>query len=99
VHPGRPEKKSEKYPLAFIYSEGFDFEHYQYATTISFALEHAGTSARESSFTIRTQPFGELTPKCWEITRPDRLPHTSHSVKEEGKIVVGQQDTSQHFTG
>ena len=55
--------------------------------------------AREPLFTIRTQPLGELTPKCWEIARPDRLPHASHGVKEEGQIVVGQQDTGEHFTG
>jgi hypothetical protein len=54
--------------------------------------------AREPLFTIRTQPLGELTPKFWEIARPDRLPHASHGVKEEGQIMVGQEDTRQHFT-
>jgi hypothetical protein len=53
--------------------------------------------AREPLFTIRTQPLGELTPKFWEIARPDRLPHASHGVKEERQIVVGQQDTREHF--
>ena len=53
--------------------------------------------AREPLFTIRTQPLGELTPKFWEIARPDRLPHASHGVKEEGQIVVGQEDTRQHL--
>jgi len=53
--------------------------------------------AREPLFTIRTQPPGELTPKCWENARPDRLPHASHGVKEEGQIVVGQQDARQHL--
>jgi hypothetical protein len=54
--------------------------------------------AREPLFTIRTQPLGELTPKFWEIARPDRLPHASHGVKEEGQIMVGQKDARQHFT-
>ena len=53
--------------------------------------------ARELLFPIRTQPLGELTPKFWEIARPDRLPHASHSVKEEGQIMVGQEDARQHF--
>jgi hypothetical protein len=48
-------------------------------------------------FTIRTQPLDELSPKFWEIARPDRLPHASHGVKEEGQIMVGQEDTRQHF--
>ena len=54
--------------------------------------------ARELLFPIRTQPLGELTPKFREIARPDRLPHASHGVKEEGQIVVGQEDARQHFT-
>jgi hypothetical protein len=55
---------------------------------------------RESSlplFTIRIQPPGELTPKFWEIARPDRLPHASHGVKEEGQIMVCQKDAGQHL--
>jgi len=55
--------------------------------------------AREPLFTIRTQPLGELTPKFWEIARPDRLPHASHSVKEEGQIMVGQKNARQQFPG
>ena len=35
------------------------------------------------------QPLGELSSKFGEIARPNRLPHASHSVKEEGQIVVG----------
>src|ERR1041384_5297403 len=54
--------------------------------------------AREPLFTIRLKPLGELSPKFWEIARPDRLPHASHSVKEEGQIMVGQEDTREHFT-
>ena len=53
--------------------------------------------ARELLFPIRTQLLGELTPKFWEIARPDRLPHASHGVKEEGQIMVGQEDARQHF--
>ena len=53
----------------------------------------------EPLFTVRIQPLGELTPKFREIARPDRLPHASHGVKEEGQIVVGQQDTRQHLAG
>lgn len=63
-----------------------------------FGLNKQRRPARESLFTIRTQPLGELTPKFREIARPDRLPYTSHSVKEEGQVVVGQQDTGQHLT-
>ena len=47
-----------------------------------------GIINRETLFTIRAQSLGELMPKFWEIARPDRLPHTSHGVKEEGQIVV-----------
>jgi hypothetical protein len=53
--------------------------------------------AREPLFTIRIQPLGELTPKYWEIARPDRLPHPSHGVKEEGQIMVCQQDAGKHL--
>jgi hypothetical protein len=52
---------------------------------------------RELLFPIRTQPLDELTPKFREIARPDRLPHASHSVKEEGQIMVGQEHAGQHF--
>ena len=45
--------------------------------------EQAEGPARESLFTIRTQPLGELSSEFREIARPDRLPYTSHSVKEE----------------
>ena len=54
--------------------------------------------AREPLFTIRLQPPGELTSKFWENARPDRLPHTSHGVKEEGQIMVRQQDAGKHLT-
>ena len=54
--------------------------------------------AREPLFTIRTQPLGELSPKFRENARPDRLPHASHSVKEERQIMVGQQDAGQYLT-
>jgi hypothetical protein len=53
--------------------------------------------AREPLFTIRTQPLGELSPKFRENARPDRLPHTSHGVKEERQIVMGQQDAGQYL--
>jgi len=59
--------------------------------------EQANAAAREPLFTIRIQPLGEFMPKFWEIARPDRLPHASHGVKEEGQIMVGQEDTRQHF--
>jgi hypothetical protein len=64
-----------------------------------FAFAQAKTAGREPLFSVRDQPLGELTPKFREIARPDRLPHTSHGVKEEGQIVVGQEDARQHFTG
>jgi len=60
--------------------------------------EQTAATAGEPLFTIRTQPLGELTPKFWEIGRPDRLPHGSHGVKEEGQIMVGQEDTRQQFS-
>ncbi len=53
---------------------------------------------REPLFTIRTQLLSEGTPKFWEIARPDRLPHTSHGVKEEGQIVMCQQYARQDLT-
>jgi hypothetical protein len=59
--------------------------------------EQTKATAREPLFTIRTEPLGEFKPKFWEIGRPDRLPHGSHGVKEEGQIVVRQQDARQHF--
>jgi len=48
-----------------------------------FTTEQAEAASREPLFTIRTQPLGELSSEFREISRPDRLPHTSHSVKEE----------------
>jgi len=63
-----------------------------------FEPEQATTAGREPLFNVRDQPLGELTPKFREIARPDRLPYTSHGVKEEGQIVVRQQDARQHFT-
>ena len=48
---------------------------------------------------VSVQPLGEVSPKFGEIARPDRLPYTSHSVKEEGQIVVRQQDARQHLAG
>ena len=43
------------------------------------------------------QPLGELSAKFLEIARPNRLPDASHGVKEEGQIVVRQEDTRQQF--
>src|SRR6266850_6750370 len=43
------------------------------------------------------QPLGELSSKFAEFARPDRLPDASHSVKEEGQIVVCQQNAGEHF--
>jgi len=62
-----------------------------------FEPEQATTAGREPLFNVRDQPLGELTPKFREIARPDRLPYTSHGVKEEGQIMVGQENTRQHF--
>ena len=40
--------------------------------------------AQASSFSTRAQALYEFSSKFREIARPDRLPDTSHSVKEEG---------------
>jgi hypothetical protein len=43
------------------------------------------------------QLLGELSSKFSEIARPDRLPYASHSVKEEGQIVMRQQNAREHL--
>ena len=69
-----------------------------YFSVVSKKQTEAARS-RIKLFTIRTQPLGELSPEFREIARPDRLPYTSHGVKEEGQIMVGQEHTRQHFPG
>src|SRR5260370_41001764 len=40
-----------------------------------------------------------LSPKFRELARTDSLPDTSHGVKEERQIMVGQKDAGEHFSG
>ena len=88
--PSHPGRESKKYALTLVvYKDSF-------VSQVVISNKQM-RPAREPLFTIRTQPLGELTPKFWEIARPDRLPHASHGVKEEGQIMVGQEDTRQHL--
>jgi hypothetical protein len=41
--------------------------------------------------------LSELSPKFRELARPDSLPDTSHGVKEERQIVMGQKDARKHL--
>ena len=50
------------------------------------------------SVPIGAQSLYELSSKFREIARPDRLPYVPHSVKEEGQIVVRDQDAGEHFS-
>jgi hypothetical protein len=50
------------------------------------------------SVPIGAQSLYELSSKFREIARPDRLPYVPHSVKEEGQIVVRDQDARKHLT-
>jgi hypothetical protein len=59
-------------------------------SNLTFVVNKLRRPVSEPLFTIRIQPPGELTPKFGEIARPDRLPHASHGVKEEGQIMVRQ---------
>src|SRR6185436_13229766 len=89
-----PWKKIRKVCIdLLVVSKEFDFD-----SPAQFQpANKAKRPAREPLFTIRTQPLGKLTTKFWETARPDRLPDTSHGVKEEGQIMVGQENTRQHF--
>ena len=54
--------------------------------------------SRASLFETAVEMLSELSPKFREFTRTDSLPDASHSVKEEGQIVMRQENRGQHFS-
>ena len=54
--------------------------------------------SRASLFETGTELLCELSPKFRELTRTDSLPEASHGVKEEGQIVMRQQNARQYLS-
>ena len=52
----------------------------------------------QALFQTRVELLSELSPKFRELARTDSLPDASHGVKEEGQIVMRQQNAGEHFT-